>query len=162
MSKGGRSYSDQSYGGNKVITIGGLAGATQTLATNGVYASHQFMFPAKLVAAKLRFGGNGIVNGPTDLTQNTEFQLFRSTDSGTGLEAVIGTADGLGATGTWVFTDPGLNGAAFDIAAAAAASVTFNTGDMIIFTAEGAWDDPVNFSVELVVFENFDTDSTIN
>lgn len=162
MSKGGRSYSDQSFGGNKIITIGGLSGATQTLATNGVYASHQFMFPARLVSAKLRFGGNGIVNGPTDLTQNTEFQLFRSTDSGTGLEAVIGTADALGATGTWVFTDPGLNGVAFDITSTLS-SVTFNVGDMCIFTAEGAWDDPVNFTVELEVFENFDvTDTTGN
>lgn len=158
MSKGGRSYSDQSFGGNKIITIGGLSGATQTLATNGVYASHQFMFPARLISAKLRFGGNGIVNGPTDLTQNTEFQLFKSTDSGTGLEAVLGTADGLGATGTWVFTDPGLNGAAFDLTA-----TNFSVGDMVIFTAEGAWDDPVNFTVELEVFENFDlTDTTGN
>ena len=153
MSQGGRSYSDQSYGAHKTILIGGLSGATQTLATNGVYASHQFMYPAKLVAARLRFGGNGIVNGPTDLTQNTEFQLFKSTDSGTGLEAVLGTADGLGATGTWVFTDPGLNGAAFDLSST---PTSFTTGDMVIFTAEGAWDDPVNFSVELEVFETFE------
>ena len=151
MSMGGRSYSDQSYGAHKTITIGGLSGATQTLATNGVYASHQFMYPARLIAAKLRFGGNAIVNGPTDLTQNTEFQLFKSTDSGTGLEAVLGTADALGATGTWVFTDPGLNGVDFTLTAA-----NFAVGDMVIFTAEGAWDDPLNLTVELEVFEVYE------
>ena len=150
MSNGGRTYSDQSYGAHKTIVIGGLSGATQTLATNGVYASHQFMYPAKLLAARLRFGGNGVVNGPTDLTQNTEFQLFKSTDSGTGLEAVLGTADGLGATGTWVFTDPGLNGADFSLT-----QTSFGVGDMVIFTAEGAWDDPLNLTVELEVIENF-------
>lgn len=155
MSQGGRTYSDQSYGGHKIITIGGLAGATQTLATNGVYASHQFMFPCKLIQARLRFGGNAIVNGPTDLTQSTEFQLFKSTDSGTGLEAVLGTADGLGATGTWVFTDPGLNGANFDLSST---PTSFGTGDMVIFTAEGAWDDPINLTVELEVFEAFSND----
>lgn len=154
MSLGGRSYSDQSYGGNRVIVVGGLSGATQTLATNGVFGSHQFMFPAKLVAATLRFNGNGIVTGPTDLTQNTEFQLFKSTDSGTGLEAVLGTADGLGATGTWVATDPGLNGVAFSLSSTPTA---FDTGDMIIFTAEGAWDDPLNLTVELEVIDTFTT-----
>ena len=156
MSQGGRTYSDQSFGGNKIITIGGLAGATQTLATNGVYASHQFMFPAKLVAARLRFGGNGVVNGVTDLTQNTEFNLFRSTDSGTGLEAVLGTADALGASGTWVFTDPGLNGVDFS----PLTSTSFNVGDMVIFTAEGAWDDPLNLTVELEVYEQFNVADT--
>lgn len=150
MSNGGRTYSDQSYGAHKTIIMGGLSGATQTLATNGVYASHQFMYPAKLLSARLRFGGNAIVNGPTDLTQNTEFQLFKSTDSGTGLEAVLGTADGLGATGTWVFTDPGLNGADFSLTA-----TSFGVGDMVIFTAEGAWDDPLNLTVEMEVIENF-------
>lgn len=152
MSQGGRSYSDQSYGAHKIITVGGLAGATQTLATNGVYASHQFMFPAKLIGAKLRFLGNGIVAGPTDLTQNTEFQLFKSTDSGTGLEAVLGTADGLGATGTWLTSDPGLSATDF---ALSTTPTSFAVGDMILFTAEGAWDDPINLTVELEVFETF-------
>src|SRR3990167_5839879 len=152
MSQGGRSYSDQSYGAHKIITIGGISGATQTLATNGVYASHQFMFPAKLIGARLRFGGNTIVNGPTDLTRSTEFNLFKSTDSGTGLEAVLGTADALGATGTWVFTDPGLNGVDFSLSAT---PTSFGVGDMVIFTAEGAWDDPLNLTVELEVFETF-------
>lgn len=153
MSIGGRSYSDQSYGAHKTITLGGLAGATQTLATNGVYASHQFMYPAKLIAAKLRFMGNGITSGFTDLTQNTEFQLFKSTDSGTGLEAVLGTADGLGATGTWLPEDPGLAAVDFSLSTT---PTSFTVGDMILFTAEGAWDDPIALYVELEVFETFE------
>ena len=153
MSIGGRSYSDQSYGGNRLIVIGGPAGATQTLGTNGVYASHQFMFPAKLISAKLRFGPAGLTMGITDLTQNTEFQLFKSTDSGTGLEAVLGTADGLGATGTWLATDPGLSAVDFSLSTTPTA---FTVGDMIIFTAEGAWDEPVNFSVELEIIDTFE------
>ena len=152
MSQGGRSYSDQSYGAHKTITFGQFAGATTTLATNGVYASHQFMYPCRLVDAKIKFGGNGITSGWTDLTQNTEFQLFRSTDSGTGLEAVLGTADGLGATGTWLTEDAGLNYVIFDNLTA----TNFNAGDMLLFTAEGAWDDPINLAVEIEVFEKFD------
>ena len=150
MSQGGRTYSDQSYGGHKTITIGGLSGATQTLASNGVYASHQFMYPAKLVAARLKFMGNGITSGFTDLTQNTEFQLFRSTDSGTGLETVIGTADALGATGTWLPESLDLNGVDFTVTA-----TNFDVGDYLYFTAEGAWDDPINLFVDLEVFETF-------
>ena len=151
MSIGGRSYSDQSYGAHKTITFGQFAGATTTLATNGVYASYQFTYPARLLSAKVKVGGNGITSGFVDLTQNTEFQLFRTTDSGTGLEAVIGTADGLGATGTWLTEDPGLNSFTFDNLTA----TSFNEGDMVLFTAEGAWDDPINLAVELEVIETF-------
>lgn len=149
--QGGRSYSDQSYASRKTVVFGQFAGATQTLATNGVYASYQFTFPARLIDAKIKFGGNGITSGFVDLTQNTEFQLFRSTDSGTGLEAVLGTADALGASGTWLTEDPGLNSVAFDNLTA----TNFNTGDMVLFTAEGAWDDPINLAVEITVIENF-------
>lgn len=150
MSKGGRSYSDPSYGGHKLITIGNLTGATTTQGTNIVHASHQFMFPARLVQARLRFGGTTLASGVTDLTQATEFQLFKSTDSGTGLEAVLGTADALGATGTWLITDPGLNGVDFDL------TVTdFAVGDFVLFTAEYASDDPMQLDVELEIFENF-------
>lgn len=152
MSIGGRTYSDQSYGAHKTITFGQLAGATQTLATNGVYASYQFTYPARILEAKVKVGGNGITSGFVDLTQNTEFQLFRSTDSGTGLEAVLGTADGLGATGTWLTEDAGLNSFAFDNLTA----TNFNVGDMVLFTAEGAWDDPINLAVEIEVIEKFD------
>ena len=151
MSIGGRSYSDQSYGAHKTITFGQFAGATTTLATNGIYASYQFTYPARLLEAKIKFGGNGITSGFTDLTQNTEFQLFRSTDSGTGLEAVLGTADALGATGTWLTEDPGLNSVTFDNLTA----TNFNTGDMLLFTAEGAWDDPINLAIEAEVIELF-------
>lgn len=146
-----RSYSDPTYGGRQFITIGGLAGATQTLATNGVYASHNFTFPCRVIGAKMRFMGNGITSGFTDLTQNTEFQLFRSTDSGTGLETVMGTADGLGATGTWLPEDAGLNQVDFTLT-----ETDFNDGDSIIFTAEGAWDDPINLLVDIMYVEKFD------
>ncbi len=151
MSIGGRSYSDQSYGAHKFITMGYLAPATQTLATNGVFCSHQFMFPARLLAAQVRPTGNLVMTGVEDLTQNTEFQLFRSTDSGTGLEAVLGTADGLGATGTWTQTDPGLSSFPFDNLTA----TNFNVGDYVLFTAEGAWDDALGFYVDLEVIELF-------
>ena len=124
-----------------------------TLATNGIYASHQFMYPARLVAARVRVMGNGQPAGSAfiDLTQNTEFQLFRSTDSGTGLETVLGTADGLGATGSWDPSVADSNGFDFDNLTA----TNFNVGDYIYFTAEGAWDEPINLNVDLEVFEKF-------
>lgn len=153
MSMGGRSYSDQSYGAHKTITIGGLSAQTQTLATNGIYASHQFMYPARLLSARVRVLGNGAVAGSAfiDLTRSTEFQLFRSTDSGTGLEAVLGTADGLGATGSWDPTVADSNGFDFDNLTA----TNFNVGDYVYFTAEGEWDEAINLMVDMEVIEKF-------
>ena len=151
MSIGGRSYSDPSYGGHRVITFGGLSGATQTLATNGVYACHQFMFPARLLSANLRFGGCAVDSGITDMTSMSEFQLFRSTDSGSGLETVLGTYDPGLATGTHLQSDAALTVMICDNLT----ETNFDAGDFLIFTVEGDWDDPINMSIEAEVIEKF-------
>lgn len=150
MSLGKRSYSDASYGGHSVITLNTWTGATTTTATNASIASHRFMFPARLVSARLKFGGTELSSGATDLTQATEWQLFKSTDSGTGLEAVLGTADALGATGTWLVDDPGLNQVDFDLTA-----TNFAEGDLVILASEYSLDDPLNITCELEIFEKF-------
>lgn len=150
MSQGNRTYADQSYGAHRVITFGGLSGATMTNATNGVFSVHQMMFPCKVVAANIKVMGNGIAAGITDLTQVTELQLFRSTDTGTGLETVMGTADLLGATGTWLQTAADAQSIAFTLT-----ETSFNVGDVCILAVEGAWDDPINLQVELEVYESF-------
>jgi len=154
MANNKRTYSDPSYGGHKVITFGGISGATQTLATNGVYACHQFMFPARLLSANLRFGGDGIASGITDMTSMSEFQLFKSTDSGSNLEAVLGTFDPGLATGTHLMEDAALSVMICDNLT----ETDFDTGDFLIYTVEGDWDDPINMSIEAEVFEKFSND----
>lgn len=145
-----RTYSDPSYGGHRIITFGGISGATQTLATNGVYACHQFMFPARVLGATLKHGGNGIDSGMTG-GSCTEFQVLKSTDSGTGVEAdPICTFDPLMDTGTHLMED-----AALSLEAGTVTETNFDAGDFVILSVKGDWDDPMNFSLELEVIEKF-------
>jgi hypothetical protein len=148
MSLGGRTYADQSYGAHNVIRLGGLSAATQTAAANIPFSVHQFMFPARAVGAKIRWMGNGITSGIEDLTQCTTITLQKSTDSGTGLSS-LGTADCLGATGTWL-----MENADGDVDFTFTAT-DFNEGDMLILTVEGAWDDPIHPVVDVEIYEKF-------
>ncbi len=156
-----RSYSAPSYGGHSTITFGGPSGATQTLGSNGVYACHQFMFPAKVIGGRVRVSGicpEGCTEWRTGIEDCTEIGIFggvellRSTDSGTGLETtVVGTFDFLGETGTWDMTtvDAGF------INMENVTETKFNTGDFAIFTFQGGWEDPINLTVDLEVVETF-------
>ena len=156
-----RSYSAPSYGGHSTITFGGPSGATQTLGTNGVYACHQFMFPARVLGGRVRVAGicpEGCTEWRTGIEDCTEIatwggvELLKSTDSGTGLEDdPVGTADFLGDTGTWDMTsvDKGfVNFEDFN-------ETDFNAGDFIIFTCEGGWEDPINLTVDIEIMEKF-------
>jgi hypothetical protein len=156
-----RTYSDPSYGGHQTITFGGPSGATQTLGSNGVYACHQFMYPARVIGGRVRVGGigdEGAVLWRTGIEDCTEIGIFggvellKSTDSGTGLEStVVGTADFLGASGTWDMTDAGLSYINFENVTA----TDFNAGDFIIFTFQGGWEDPISLFVDVEVYEKF-------
>lgn len=143
-----RTYSDPSYGSHKTLRLGGISAATQTCGTNACFDSHQFMFPARVVGAKIRWLGNTITSGAQDLTQVTEIQLLKSTDSGTGVTD-LGTADCLGATGTWLMEDVDST-VDFTIT-----ETNFNEGDHLILAIEGAWDDPINPVVQVEYYEKF-------
>ena len=108
------------------------------------------MFPARVLGATLKDGGNGIDSGMTG-GSCTEFQVLRSTDSGTGVEdAAICTFDPLMDTGTHLMED-----AALSLEAGTVTETNFDAGDFVILSVKGDWDDPMNFSLELEVIEKF-------
>ena len=160
MSDNSRTYSSPSYGGHSIITFGGPSGAAQTCATNGVYACHQFMFPAKVLSGCIKFGaisdGTTWRTGIEDCTEIGIWggvELLRSTDSGTGKEiTVIGTADFLGDTGTWLSQgDAGLSQIPFEDFN----ETSFDAGDFILFTCQMGVDPAINLKVDIEVVENF-------
>ena len=150
-----RSYSDPTYPSPRTITFGGPHATNGTLGTQGCYAAYQFMFPCTVQDAKLRYHGNQIglntFGGIEDMSLFTEMTLCKSTDTGTNLEVAMGTFDYGSVTGTHPQDDPGQNYTDFDMVT----ETSFDTGDFIIFTCEGEWDESVHFTIELSVVENF-------
>jgi hypothetical protein len=162
MSMGERSYSDASYGGHHLIVMKGgsvLASYTATDATP--MASHTFMFPCRMVAAKIQIIGEGggitqVTSGLEDLTQCTNWYLAKSTDTGTGMTN-IGTADLNGASGTWsCLIEDQMVGTDFDLTA-----TNFSVGDVVYLVCEGAWDDSGwGAVITMEVFEKFVQDDS--
>jgi len=70
MSKGGRSYSDPSYGGHKDLNMGNKASIDGTYQSNVDIVRHTFMYPCKVVDWNL-----SIHTGGTNLGADVFFYL---------------------------------------------------------------------------------------
>ena len=121
----GRSYSGDSYGAHKVITLGPKDIGLTTNAGETTVLAHKFLFPAKVIDANCVF----LSAVAEDLGTQTGFMLQKSTDAGTGrtIFSTIGI-NANGATCTFAI------GETLDMTVT---ETSFSAGDEVLFTVEG-------------------------